>query len=125
MERMLTAGGAPPKVLQLVDDVVDTCRACRLWMNGAKATTTVKLIIQFNDEVPLDSLFYKRRVVGHICDGCIRLTVARELVGKTIETLLDFIWTGWIQVFGPMAVLTVDGEGAMAPEEAGVARGGM
>ncbi|CAK0849180.1 unnamed protein product, partial [Prorocentrum cordatum] len=51
MKRMLKAGGVPPKVLQLVDDVVDTCRVCKLWMkNGTKATTTVKLSIQFNDE---------------------------------------------------------------------------
>ena len=126
MKRMLTAAGVPPKVIQMVDDIVDTCRVCRLWMKcGNRPTTTIKLSTEFNDEVQLDLLFYERRVVGHMCDGCIRYTVARELVDKALETLLDFIWTGWIQMFGPMAVLTVDGEGALASEEAGVALGRM
>ncbi|CAK0867548.1 unnamed protein product [Prorocentrum cordatum] len=126
MKRMLTAAGGPPKVIQMVDDIVDTCRVCRLWMKGGnKPTTTVKLSTEFNDEVQVDLLFYKRRVVGHLCDGCMRFTVARELTDRTLESLLDFIWAGWIQMFGPMAVLTVDGEGAMASEEAGVALGRM
>ncbi|CAK0816868.1 unnamed protein product, partial [Prorocentrum cordatum] len=126
MKRMLTAGGVPPKVLQLVGDVAGTCRVCRLRMkNGTKATTTVELSIQFNDEVQFNVLFHERRVIGHLCDGCSRFTVERELVDKTIEALLDFIWTGCIQVFGPMAVLTVDGGGAMVSEEAGVALGRM
>ncbi|CAK0873248.1 unnamed protein product, partial [Prorocentrum cordatum] len=88
MKRMLTAAGVPPKVIQVVEDIVDTCGVCRLCMNG-----------------------------------CIRFTVARELVDKSLEYLLNFIWTAWIQMFGPMAVLTVDGEGAMASKEAGMALG--
>ena len=51
--------------------------------------------------------------------------MATELTDKSAEQLLDFIWTCWIQVFGPMSVLTVDGECAMASEEVGVALGRM
>ena len=58
MKRMLSAGGVPPKILQMVDDIVDTCRVCRLWMKkGTRATTTIKLSIQFNDEAQLDLVF--------------------------------------------------------------------
>ena len=88
---------------------------CRLWVQGGnRPTTTAKLSIVFNDEVQIDLLFSERRIVGHLCDGCIRFTVARELTDNTLDTLLDFIWTAWIQMLGPMAVLTVDGEGALA-----------
>eukprot|EP00959_Pyramimonas_sp_CCMP1952_P104222 2178435-Pyramimonas_sp.AAC.2 len=71
-------------------------------------TTTVKLSVEFNDEVQLDLL----RAKGHwtLCDGCIRFTVARELVDKSLEYLLDFIWAAWTRALGPMAALTVDGE---------------
>ena len=84
MKRMRTAAGVPPKVIQMADDIVDTCRVCRLWMSGGnRPTTIIKLSIVFNDEVQLDLLYYERRIVGHACDGCIRWTVARELADKT------------------------------------------
>ena len=42
----------------MVDDIVDTCRVCRLWMSGGNGpTTTSKLNIVFNDEVQLDLLY--------------------------------------------------------------------
>ena len=58
-------------------------------------------------------LFYERRIVGHMIDGCVRWTAARELRSKELEKLLGFIWTGWIQLFGPMASLTMDGDGGV------------
>ena len=98
----------------MVDSIVQTCRVCRLWWKpGERPQSTPKLTTTFNDEVQLDLLFYERKIIGHLIDGCIRWTVAQELASKELDSLLDFIWTQWIQPFGPMAVLTIGGEGLL------------
>ena len=47
--------------------------------------------------------------------------MAQPLEGRDLPRLWDFIWTHWVQPFGPMTVLTVDGESALNSEEAAVA----
>ena len=69
----------------------------------------------------MDILFYHRRAIGHLIDGCIRWTVARLVPNREMDTLMDFIWTNWVQPFGPMTVLVIDEEGALATEAAGIA----
>ena len=122
MKRLLKAAGVPTDVVSMVDSIVDTCRSCRLWaQHGQRPQSTVKLSTAFNDEVQLDILYHGNYQIGHLIDGCIRWTVATTLEDKDTESLLNFIWTSWIQPFGPMHVLTVDGEGALASEQAAVA----
>ena len=86
MRRMLRAAGVDTSVIAMVGSVVDTCRVCRLWWRpGERPQSTPKLSLQFNDEVQLDLLFYERRIVGRMIDGCVRWTVARELRSKELE----------------------------------------
>ena len=52
MRQLLQAAGVRDDVLNLVEDVVDTCRSCRMWKRPpAKAGATVRCVEEVNDAV--------------------------------------------------------------------------
>ena len=60
MIRLLKAAGVPQRALQLVGEVVEQCRVCRLWATHAgRPKSTLKITMVFNDEVQLDLLFLR------------------------------------------------------------------
>ena len=70
------------------------------------------------EEGEMDLMFYKKHIIFHIMDRCIRLAEAREIFDKERDTLINAYYFCWIAHHGPFQVLYSDGEGGMNNETA-------
>ena len=60
MRQLLKAAGVPEFALNLIKDVVDTCRICRCWTKPTpKSLAPTRLSTELNHAVQWDILFYK------------------------------------------------------------------
>ena len=58
MKRLLDMIGCPESTIQLIDDVVATCRVCRMWTRRAPDTKlAIRISVKFNQVVQVDLLF--------------------------------------------------------------------
>ena len=114
LARLLKAAGAPADVLDMVPEVVDTCRICRAWAKPSTSMTSNRLITEFNQEVECDIVFSKhqgrQKMFLHLVDRAVRWCSTTELEDKSTEKLLDAIDTCWVAIFGPMKTIIIDGE---------------
>jgi hypothetical protein len=111
MTRVLTAAGLPKSVLDIVPDVVDTCRECRAWQKPERKTVaSIRMSTKFNEHVEMDLLFYKDFIVCHFIDRTSRWHATKEVKSKTAEELFEALMTAWISIHGPMQELIIDGE---------------
>eukprot|EP00959_Pyramimonas_sp_CCMP1952_P015409 326553-Pyramimonas_sp.AAC.1 len=64
----------------MIKEVCDTCRECRAWGRPGNSTLpSVSLPGNWLDEGEMDLMFYKKRTIFHIMDGCIRLAAGQEI----------------------------------------------
>ena len=114
MTRVLKAAGVPQKVLEMVPDVISSCRECRAWQRPGPATQpSLRLTVKFNQHVEYDLMFYKSYIIFHlICRGS-RWHAGVEVPGKHEETLFEAYQVHWYQIFGPPEELIGDGEGGL------------
>eukprot|EP00974_Lingulodinium_polyedra_P105145 10180813-Lingulodinium_polyedra.AAC.1 len=69
MTHILSAVGVPQTTLQLVPQIVETRRACRVWEKpGPKAIATATFSVRFNERVQCDLLFYEQYIVFNMLD---------------------------------------------------------
>ena len=119
MKTLLTAAGVPKEILVLVHQIVDTCDICRAWAKpGPKTVTSSSVTARFNQEVQLDLLFYEDKVVLHMLDKTTRFTVAKRLVSKGLDDIIEGIMSSWLALFGPPSKIVSDQEGALSSPEA-------
>ena len=81
-------------------------------------TPTVEIATKQNEQVEGDTLFYKDYTIWHMIDRSDRWHAAMVIPNKLGSTLCDAITRTWIQIFGPLKFLIVDGEKGLATEEA-------
>ena len=121
MSEILRVAGVPDAVTAMVPSIIDTCRVCRAWQRvGPRLMSTATTVGEFNHTVEQDLLFYRDYIIQHLVDKGIRWSSAIEVKDRLTETLLAALSTQWIAIFGPMKVLTSDGEGAYASARAGL-----
>ena len=66
MTRILHAAGVPKEVIDLVPDIVETCRECRQWQKpGNDTIATVNVSTKFNEHVEMDLMFYRMYIMCH------------------------------------------------------------
>ena len=119
MERVLNAAGVPREVLEMVPDVVDTCRECRAWQRPKQEPApSVELTMKQNDQVQGDIMFYKQHLIWHMVDRAERWQAAIEVPNKTTGALCDAITKCWIQIHGPFRCLVIDGERVESSQKA-------
>ena len=142
MVRLLQMIGCPETAIELVPDIVGTCRVCRTWARKAPDTKlAVRLSIKFNQCVQVDLLFYEcaatplgqpagpsvpagpiraptDHIVLHLVDECIRWSVAVCIRSKTPEDTIEGIVMHWLKIFGAPEMMIWDGERAMVSAEA-------
>ena len=117
MKRILKHAGMPDSVLNLVDEIVDTCSVCRTWKPPMHASiATASLPLAFNDQVEIDLLFYKKLIILHMVCRCTRWHAGRQVANKTMEALIPAIDECWCCHHGSMKELILDGEGALAKD---------
>ena len=121
LQRLLKAAGAPSEVLDMVPQIVDTCRICRAWVKPRDTIASSKLVTSFNQEVECDIVFSKhqgeQKKFLMFVDRGVRWTATAEIATKSTEDLLDTIDATWISIFGPMKTLIVDGETGLDDED--------
>ena len=122
MKTLLTAAGVPQDIMLLVQQIVDTCDICRNWSKpGPRTITSSTITTRFNQEIQVDLLFFKDKVVLHMIDRTTRFTVARRIVSKHLDSVLEGVVSHWISMFGPPCKITSDQEGAFSSPEAAAA----
>ena len=73
MKRLLEHAGVPKTVTDLIQDVVDTCVACRSWARPLPdAQASVEITDTFNHQVECDLLFIYKFIIFHLIDRCTR-----------------------------------------------------
>jgi hypothetical protein len=76
---------------------------------------------KFNQQVEADLLSHDTHIMFHMVDRCTRWHEARLIFDKTKMTLVDTVYSMWIQRFGPMTELHMDGEAGLMRSEVGLA----
>ena len=115
MKHVLSYACQPKEILDLVDDIVDTCEVCRTWTKPLpKSTATASVSTKFNDQVEADLLFFREHIIFHMIDRCIRWHATQEVTGRFMETLIEAIDKIWVSIHGPMREFIIDGEAALA-----------
>ena len=73
METELKVAGAGQDILGMIPSIVETCRECRAWQDrGPDITPSVELVTKQNEQVEVDSMFYKKHMVWHMLDRADR-----------------------------------------------------
>merc|ERR1711923_459505 len=128
--------GCPDDALQMLPDIVLTCRVCRTWTRRALATKlAARLSVRFNQCVQVDLMFYEcaatplgsgsssirapsNHIVLHMVGECIRWSTAVEIPSKTPEDIIEAIVLNWFQIYGKPELMIWGGERAMVSVEA-------
>jgi len=133
MRQLLRAAGAPDEVLKDIDEIVESCRACRTWTRPSpNAATTSRSIEAFNEVVQHDLLFIslqpgkkahtkndpRANPWQHLICVCTRLSQAARVRQKTTEELCKHIEYMWTRPYGPPALIESDQEYGLVSEEA-------
>ena len=120
MKALLQAAGVTREVINLVQDVTDTCRICRAWSRpGPRSMTTTTLRTRFNEEVQIDLLFYRQYIILHMLDVCTRWTVASLMRARDSDEITKHMQTKWFGLFGPPTLIVCDQEGGLTTEGVG------
>eukprot|EP00974_Lingulodinium_polyedra_P116020 11157632-Lingulodinium_polyedra.AAC.1 len=73
MTHIISAAGVPQSTLQVVPQLVEARRACRVWSKpGPKAIATATFSVRFHERVQCDLLFYEQYIVFNMFDEAIR-----------------------------------------------------
>ena len=115
MTNIFKLANQPSEVIDLVKDVVDTCKVCREWSKPLPTTqSSVELATTFNQQVECDLMFYEKHIILHMVDRATRWHAALEVQGRTMEHLIAGIDACWVGLHGPMKEFIMDGETAIA-----------
>ena len=66
----------------------------------------------------MDLLFYKDKMILHLLDRTTRFTVAPRIAMRSLDCLLEGIFSFWVSLFGPPNKISSDQEGALSSPEA-------
>ena len=114
MKTLLTAAGVSPEIMVLVQQIVDTCDICRNWTRpGPRTVTSATVTTRFNEEIQVDLLFYRDKIILHMIDRTTRFTVARRIASKHLDNVVEGVMSHWVGMFGPPNRITSDQEGAL------------
>jgi len=133
MKAILQAGGAPQRAIDRIQEIIDTCRACRMWeLPSPKSAATSRLVEAFNKIVQHDLMFVSPRpgqqahTKGdpraepwqHVIDCCNRLSQACILPNKTTHELIRSFELLWVRPYGPPLTIESDQESGLVCDEA-------
>ena len=114
MEAIFKSANLPQTVIDLVPDVINTCRECRRWaLPGNRPVPAIAMALKQNEQVEADVLYYRRLRIWHMVDRADRWHAALIVPDLTKETLQSAVFTTWVQIFGPFQLLIIDGESAI------------
>jgi hypothetical protein len=105
----------------LISEIVDTCRACRLWQRTPpNAAATIRHLVKFNQLVQHDLTFFERSPIMHLLDAFTRLSQGDWLKSKETHELLCTFDRIWVRPYGPPEIIESDQESGLINDEAKV-----
>ena len=118
MRILLNAAGVPESTLNLIKDVVDTCRICRCWTRPTpKPIEPTRPSTELNQAVQWDILVYEDYMIRHIVDVATRFCTASVIPSKSAQDLIRCIHRFWFRFFGAPKLIIADGETGLDSEE--------
>ena len=125
------AAGVPARACGLVPHVMQTCQVGRSWKRPSQSDKfTYGLALAFQEDVQFDIRFYHSALqpglggetgipIVHLIDCCIQW--AARMLSHSCSTmgLFDCMPVAWVNVFGGMQVLSLDGETGVGSTQAG------
>ena len=115
---LLEAAGVKSDVIQLVPQIVDTCVVCRNWQRpGPRSVASTRVPDVFNNEIQIDLVFYKTRIILHCVDACARWTATQFIGNREASSILDGFSQCWLGIFGPPNLVLTDQEGSLNVDE--------
>ena len=118
MRALLSAAGVDSTTLNMIPDVVDTCKACRQWRRPtARSVHSSRLTTRFNEAAQIDILFLEESMALVVIDEATRFTVAIPIADRSSETVISAITNSWVMYFGAPKTLISDREGAVLSDE--------
>lgn len=129
LTNILRAIDVPPKVCNLVPQVIQACQSCRPWNKPGQANKfTHSLALKFHEEMQFDLVLYHSQLgpglggahgipLAHLIGCNIRWSACVKSSSKTIRDLLDCMNNVSVHVFGNMSTLTLDGERGVKGKE--------
>ena len=120
-QSIFKAAGAPSRAVNLAPQVVQGCQVRRPRRRPGQSNKLIYLLaLQFQEEVQFDLLFYHSALepnlggvqgisIIHSMGCCIRWFVCINVPSELTSDLPEAISIGWINVFGNMKTLTLDG----------------
>ena len=117
MQTLLQAAGVGVDILNMVPSIIDTCDICRSWQRvGPRSVASTRLPQAFNQEVQIDLLFFKTKVILHCIDACTRWSSVQLLPNREYSSIIDGFAACWLRLFGPPALVLSDQEGALVSD---------
>ena len=114
MRRFLERVGVNERVLEMIPEIVQTCKVCRAWQKpGPSNACNSELADKFNEQVECDLLFVNKSIIFHMLDRCTRWHAAQVVPAKAGANLVNSLDETWLRVHGPMRVLNMDREGGI------------
>ena len=80
-------------------------------MRGQRAISSGHVFGSFNEDLQVDLLFWRKHIVIHMLDSCIRWSQAEIVPTKETGDFLEFITLLWIRQYGPPKTITSDNDG--------------
>ncbi|CAE7353799.1 RE1 [Symbiodinium sp. CCMP2592] len=118
MTQILRAAGVSNRVIEMIPDIINTCRECRKWARpGPNTQHALTASLRFNQHVEVDLLFYRTHIVLHLICRATRWHGGCVVQSKQGEELFEALQTAWIGIHGPMETLVSDGESGLWREE--------
>merc|ERR1712078_922176 len=118
MRRFLERVGVPDEILNLIPEICDTCKVCRMWAApGPNNVCSVDIPDTFNKQVECDLLFIHKHIIFHMLDRCTRWHAGMLIPDKFEETLTNAIHLCWVGIHGPMKEFILDGESGIVVSE--------
>ena len=105
MHKILNAAGVPAAALQLIPDIVDSCRQCREWTKPQpRPIATSDIALEMNQKVETDLIFWKDFVIIHFVDRATRWQTASLVASRSTADLVGALDKSWVLNFGPMSL---------------------
>ena len=119
MTNTLKAAGLPPRILDEIPKVVQSCRECSTWTKPAPDThTSITTPTRFSQYVEVDLMFYETWIIFHAICRATRFHAAKAVPNKMEQTLIDAVYTTWVAIHGAPEFLYVDGESGLNTDRA-------
>ena len=118
MSNPLKRVGMSQHILDMIPDIVNTCSACRAWVEPQPASiASVGLTETFNDQVEAYLICIYNFIVFHVVGRCTRWHATRLTSSKEDTSLIHTLEESWTTIHGPMHELTMGCESGVAKSQ--------